>query len=161
MTDQDDLPFGAPLTPQTAWATPKCSRHTWGQNVLPGDALDLVRCRRCHHVQDAAKVRAGRNSRNRGGRHELSASRLYGGEKIGQRGGPADIVGRVFAVQVKTHQGPPPARLLALLAAMDVGAGGRVPVVLDRYLRPGQSPVDLFTIRGSDWIALHGKDGID
>ncbi len=135
----------------------KCP-HPKGAQVRTGDVLA---CGRCGHVFDQSKIRMGRNSGARGRRHELHAARLYGGTKVGPLGGPADVVGKMFAVQVKTHQGPPPARLLALLAAMDVGAGGRVPVVLDRYLRPGQTPIDLFTVRGHDWLTLHGTDGVE
>ena len=137
--------------PLTAPA-PKCRRHQW---TVP------TSCARCGKVQDAARVRAGRNSRTRGNRHELAASRIYGGRKVGPLGGPADIVGKVFAIQLKTHRTMPPKRLLDLFMAMDRGAGGRVPVVLDRYLRPGLPPIDLFVVRGPDWLSLHGRDGME
>lgn len=161
--DVDTLPFDYGDVPQRAGlATPKCARHRWDKNVLPADAPDLIRCSRCHHVQDPAKVKAGRTSRQRGGRHELHVARMYGGTKVGHHGGPADVfLGDLFAVQLKTHQGPPPVVLLRLLAALETGAGGRIPVVLHRYLQPGKPAVDLFTLRGSDWVSLHGKDGTE
>lgn len=134
---------------------PKCKRHRWT------DKTDPPSCSRCGHPKDEARVRAGRNNRTRGGRHELAVSRLYGGRKVGPLGGPVDNIGTMFAVQVKTHHSMPPKRLLDLFMAMDSGAGGRVTVVLDRYLRPGLPPIDLFTVRGPDWISLHGKDGIE
>lgn len=155
----DDLPFDyGDALPQTGWATPRCGRHRWGQNVLPGDPLELVRCVRCHKPQDAAKVKAGRTSRKRGGHHELALSRKYGGTKVGHHGGPADIIGRRFQLQSKTHQSTPPLRVRRLLEAMDGGAGGRIPVLVDRYLTPGHAAYDVFTIRGDDWLALNGLD---
>lgn len=148
-------PGAEPVTPANAGAPAprKCGRHRWTK------ALDPEACERCGQVRDLVAARRSRNNRHRGGRHELAVARAYGGTKVGPLGGPADVVGTLFAIQVKTHQGPPPARLLRLMAAMETGAGGRVPVVLDRYLVAGKPAVDLVTVRGGDWIALHGKDG--
>lgn len=154
----DDLPFGEPLTPQTAWATPRCKRHNWGQNVLPGDPLDLIRCRRCHHVQDAARVRAGRSARRLGGDQERRIERVYGPMKVGERGDAVDHIGTICKWQSKATRTAPPGWISGPIARMDGLYGDRLPVLILSFVRPGVPVEDYVLMRGSDWLALHGRD---
>lgn len=153
----DDLPFGEPLYPQTAWATPKCKRHQWGQNVLPGDAPDLIRCRRCHHVQNPEKVRQGRNNRKRGGRDELAVARLLGGTKVGHFGGPEDVRQGSFVIQVKRFATARfPVWMTNELAKLP-RADQRVPVLVIREAAgPGRRARAIAVVMLDDWKDLHG-----
>ena len=133
-------------------AVPKRHRHRWDPRTNP------IVCITCGHPQDPVLSARGRNNRRRGQRHELAASRRYGGENIGALKQASDLRQGMFKVQIKTHQGRPPSQLMALFAALDATADGRTPVVLHRYLQPGKRAVDLFVIRGDDWVALHGVE---
>lgn len=158
-----DLPFTTPgPDPTRPEREPrKCRRHEWVtvKEQVAHLTIAETSCTRCGHRRDAARSKAGRNNRARGNRAELAVARRYGGEKVGPLGGPEDVRGRMFRVQVKTHQAEPPARWKGIFAALDTQHDGRTPVLLLRYL-PGQGipAEDFFIVRGADWLALHGRD---
>jgi hypothetical protein len=147
----------------------KCRRHRWTRISLPaemgtfGQPLNFQPsgkevCFNCGRERDEALARRGKQSRNYGNRAELKVARAYGGEKIGHAGGPVDVRGAQFNVQVKTHRRPPPAEWRKAFAAMSASRE-RIPRLLLRFVMPGGVPPDdYFVIRGSDWLAWFGKD---
>lgn len=168
MTDADadailDASWPPPDAPDPIPSGRKC-RHPRDQRI-PGAVIEGTskragwRCDSCGHVSDATRGRRGKQSRNYGNRAELAVARTYGGTKIGHAGGPVDVRGTDWNTQVKTHRRKPPTEWVKAFGAMNANLE-RMPRLLLRFvLGPGQQPDDYFVVRGSDWLAWHGKDG--
>ncbi len=163
MTDLDALDR-ALAEQETAAATPtgaasRSHRHTWAPSWTHGAQGAYVCTRKgCGKVRDEVAARRGKNSRSYGNRAELSAARLYGGQKVGHAGGPVDIRGAEWHVQVKTHRRLPPAEWRKVFAALEASSD-RLPRLLLRFLPgPGLPPIDYFVIPGKAWLDWWGRD---
>ncbi len=164
----DDLPFDVAEQPvaRTVVGSPKrCRRHVWSYltsstsiaGVTDGDLEGLTRCSRCGRPKDEVLSRRGKQSRNYGNRAELDVARRYGGEKIGHAGGPVDVRGKEWNVQVKTHRRNPPTEWTVAFAKM-AASTDRLPRLLLRFVRPGNAPEDYFVVPAKAWLDWHGKD---
>jgi hypothetical protein len=160
MTTLDDLDLFAPTTADPV-PTPRKHRHDWEPRwvgIGTDEAHIVYRCRRCPAIRDEQLARRGKQSRNYGNRAELAVARRYGGEKIGHAGGPVDVRGKDFNVQVKTHRRLPPAEWRKAFGGMSANLE-RVPRLLLRFLPgPGLPPDDYIVIRGDDWLRWFGRD---
>ncbi len=163
---EDVLPFDVAEQPvaRTVVGSPKrCRRHVWtptnlGWNGVVGGLTDFTeRCRICGKPKDEALSRRGKQSRNYGNRAELDVARRYGGEKIGHAGGPVDVRGKDWNVQVKTHRRNPPLEWTTAFAKM-AASTDRLPRLLLRFVRPGNAPEDYFVVPAKAWLDWHGKD---
>lgn len=139
----------------------KCPRHQWMTTLVDygnGPNLNRVSCVRCGIIRDETRSRRGRQSRNYGNRAELSASRKYGGTKVGHVGGPVDVRGAEWNLQVKTHRRLPPLEWTKAFQAM-AGKGERLPRLLLRFVMgPGVPPADYMVIPGDVWLDWFGRD---
>lgn len=138
----------------------KCRKHpAWrNQGTMPDGVTPFDVCVRCGHVKNNTLVRRGRTSRNYGTRAELTASRKYGGMKVGAAGGPVDIRGKDWNVQMKTHRRLPPTEWRKAFQAMSA-SGERMPRLLLRFVMgSGVPPVDYMVIPGDVWLDWFGKD---
>lgn len=161
----DEMPFGSEagdpgvVIPSTRKCLhPRRDRRTLVSHPAEGVTVEEAVCGRCGQTIDPVRARRGKQSRNYGNRAELAVARTYGGEKIGHAGGPVDVRGVDFNVQVKTHRRLPPAEWRKAFQAMSA-SNERIPRLLLRFvLGGGLPPDDYFVIRGSDWLAWFGKD---
>lgn len=148
-----------PPTPVIEREPRKCRRHRWNPEVIRDGAF-IRACERCGKPYDETLVRRGRQSRNYGNRAELAVARKYGGTKVGHAGGPVDVRGAEFNVQVKTHRRLPPAEWRKAFGGMSASLE-RIPRLLLRFLPgPGLPPDDYFVIRADDWLRWYGKDEV-
>ena len=163
MSDLDALDL--PATPPTlSGATGrKCTRHRWVVELVhdASGAIGIIRgrrivCSRCGAVRDEARARRGRTSRDYGNRAELKIARAYGGQKIGQAGGPVDVRGAEWHTQVKTHRRLPPREWRDAFAKM-AASTDRLPRLILRYVFPG-GPEDFVVVPGKAWLDWYGKD---
>lgn len=157
MTDLDELPFHDPDWPPApaVEVEPQKCRHPRDRRYPTDTGWE---CRGCGHTVDRAVMRRGKQSRNYGNRAELEAARRYGGVKVGAAGGPVDIRGVDWNTQMKTHRRKPPAEWTKAFSGMAANRE-RMPRLLLRFvLGPGTPPDDYFVVRGSDWLAWHGRD---
>lgn len=164
MTTLDDYDLWPPVEPREAPETPRRHRHRWVHvgPLVPVDAetsrWTRTECEFCGVVRDEVKARRGKQSRNYGNRAELAVARKYGGVKVGHAGGPVDVRGAEFNVQVKTHRRLPPAEWRKAFGGMNANLE-RIPRLLLRFLPgPGLPPDDYFVIRGDDWLRWYGRD---
>ncbi len=137
----------------------KC-RHRWMQELIDEGGIHAtgrVVCVFCGKTRDESRSRRGRQSRNYGNRAELDVARRYGGQKIGHAGGPVDVRGAEWNVQVKTHRRNPPAEWTVAFAKM-AASTDRLPRLLLRFVRPGNAPEDYFVVPAKAWLDWHGKD---
>jgi hypothetical protein len=74
----------------------KCPRHAWSKDTIPSV------CLRCGKPYDAVAARRGRTNRSRGNAIERDMGRKLGLRRVGQYGGPDDLAGELFRVQVKS-----------------------------------------------------------
>jgi hypothetical protein len=158
--DFDELPFEYQEENPPTFAGPvterKCRRHQWRNVPYDGDYEDI--CRHCGKIRDLVLSRRGKQSRNYGNRAELAVARTYGGDKIGQAGGPVDVRGKDWNVQVKTHRRLPPAEWRKAFSAM-AASNERLPRLLLRFLPgPGLPPDDYFVVPAKAWLDFHGRD---
>jgi hypothetical protein len=154
LTDSDDFQpneFREPVEPR------KCVRHRWViENLGFGNQRSV--CFTCNKPKDETLSRRGKQSRNYGNRAELTAARKYGGDKIGAAGGPVDIRGKEWNVQMKTHRRLPPAEWRKAFQAMQASTG-RMPRLLLRFLPgPGLPPDDYMVVPGDVWLDYFGRD---
>lgn len=159
MTDYDDLPFsyGDTEPSLTVELTPRKHRHRWVRYDI-GNGHDGFECSRCGRVQDLALSRRGKSSRRLGHDQERRAERVYGWEKIGERGQMTDLRGRMFKVQQKASRRQAPALFRAVFPALDATRDQRIPAILLSFVKAGVGTEDYVVIRGRDWLDLHGRD---
>jgi len=160
MTDLDELLDKQPIAEPLTGAKGKvCTRHDWvkADGGYQGGTRTFVEfCRRCQKPKDLVRSKRGATSRSYGNRAELKVARKYGGEKVGQYGGPADVMGKDFQTQVKTHRRRPPTEWTTAINAMR--EGNRIPRLLVRFVQAGLPPDDWFVFRAEDFLAWFGKD---
>lgn len=135
----------------------KCRRHQWVPITLEGGGW-RTGCSRCPAIRDEAKARRGKSSRRLGHDGERRSEKRYGWRKVGEFGGITDLEGTLAIVQQKTSRRPAPTLWRTVLAALGGRSGGRVPLLLLSFVHQGIASDDYIVIRGSDWLALHGKD---
>ena len=161
----DDL-FAVPADPSRPERQPRpCRRHDWRYAVRTSVAADdlavtrteLTVCARCGRIRDAIASRKGRNNRSRGNAIEREVARQLGMRRVGQYGGPTDVQGELFGVQVKSG-GAYPERLHNWLKAVPVTSGQVALLVVTDAPGPGHKRRALVVLDLTDWIALHGEE---
>jgi hypothetical protein len=133
-------------------------KHRWQTIKDVGRDMTWAECIRCGIVRDPVRSRRGKSSRRLGHDQERRAERVYGWEKIGERGEKTDLRGRMFKVQQKASRRPPPALIRDTFAGLEATRDGRIPALLLSFIRPGVPTEDYILIRGADWLDLHGRD---
>jgi hypothetical protein len=157
VTDLDDLPLFTP-TPANPGTPPprRCKRHDWGVRVI--DHETVWACFRCDRVRDDVVTRRGKNNRARGNAIEREIGHRLGLRRVGQYGGPDDLAGDLFAVQVKSG-GSFSERYWAWLRAVPVTAGQTPLLVVTDAPGPGGRRRAVVVLTLDDWISLHGPTG--
>jgi len=138
-------------------------RHEWTR--IPVDdstgfasgALKDV-CRLCGLDANSTARGRGRSSSRLGKDQERRAERTYGWEKIGERGEGTDLRGRFAEVQMKSTRRAVPATWQESFRKLDATKEDRVPLLLLSFVRQGVPTQDFILLKGSDWLALHGRD---
>jgi hypothetical protein len=166
----DELPFSQPEADATRpERPPRRHRHQWvpgWQKSEPSyrwteerqwpDDVPRFGCRRCGLVRDDVRSRLGRTNRSRGNAIEREVGKLLGLRRVGQYGGPDDLSGDLFAVQVKSG-GSFPERLWTWLRAVPTNAGQTPLLVVTDAPGPGHRRRAVVVVALEDWIALHGE----
>jgi hypothetical protein len=164
----DELPFSQPEPDATRPERPPrvCRRHDWWRDPadirydvsgLEGTPVwGYEKCRRCGVLRDPEKARRGRTNRSRGNAIEREVGKLLGLRRVGQFGGPDDLSGELFAVQVKSG-GSFPERLWTWLRAVPTNAGQTPLLVVTDAPGPGHRRRAVVVVALEDWIALHGE----
>jgi len=153
MTTLDDLDlFDAPTGTQPE---PRpCRRHNWYPTP---DGSEV--CLRCTKVKDPATARRGKNNRSRGNAIEREVGKALGLRRVGQYGGPDDLSGELFAVQVKSG-GAFSERYWSWLRAVPTNAGQTPLLVVTDAPGAGHRRRALVVLELGEWIALHGPEGV-
>jgi len=148
--------YWPPVEPLDVIRAPKC-RHPKDLRIKREGGWECG-VEGCGHVATAARVRAGRQTRNYGNRAELSAARKYGGDKVGAAGGPVDIRGKDFNTQMKTHRRTPPREWTSVFTALEANRE-RIPRLLARFVMgSGVAPKDYFIFQAEDFLQWFGRD---
>lgn len=134
----------------------RCRRHDW-QPDLSGLRVFWA-CARCGKLRNAAATRRGRRNRARGNEYERDVAHRLGLRRVGQYGGPDDVRGEMWAVQVKSG-GAFPERLWGWLAAVPADASQVALVVVGDAPGSGRDRRELVILRLRDWLDLHGSAG--
>ena len=152
MVSLDDLDlFAAPSGPRAGAPAPrKClhPRRRWTE-----DEIEL--CLSCGKELDPAAARRGRNNRQRGNAIERDIAKLLGLRRVGQFGGPEDVSGDMFIVQVKSG-GAFSERFWSWLKALPQNAGQTPLLVVTDAPGPGHKRRAVVILDLDEWIALHG-----
>jgi len=139
----------------------KCRRHDWsGQLVDYGFESDGIRrmtkvCTRCGRRFDEVAAKRGRNNRARGNAIEREVAAKLGMRRVGQFGGPDDIAGELFRVQVKSG-GSFSERYWQWLRAVPATAGQTRLLVVTDAPGPGHRRRAIVVLDLDDWLELHG-----
>lgn len=148
-------------------------RHTYTLPPTPaemeaGDWLRHCPCGRREHPEATQKARS---SVRLGKDQERRIERVYGPEKVGERGDAVDLIGRDFKWQSKATRGVVPRYLVHLdrRDGIEPYWWARAPIESMAVLRPELSPLlirsfvhvgmpvkDYVVVRSRDWSALHG-----
>lgn len=118
------------------------------------------KCLLCGHITDPVKARRGRNNRNRGNSIERELGKRLGLRRVGQFGGPEDLMNDLFSAQVKSG-GAFPERLWGWLKQVPTKAGQTALLVVADAPGPGRRRRGVVVIDIDDWQALHGRDADD
>jgi hypothetical protein len=109
-------------------------------------------------VIDPARSRRGRSNRRRGHDFERTLAAELAGRRVGQYGGPADVLTPLFAVQAKVG-GCFSERYWRWLSAMS-RSGGRVPLlIVGDAPGPGRRRRTVVVMELGDFRDLHGEVG--
>lgn len=142
-----------PMTPPNPAAPePRSCSHPRGDRRLFEGG---IACGRCGRELDETRIRRGRTSRNRGNAIEREVGHRMGLTRVGQYGGPDDLSGDLFRVQVKSG-GAFPERLWAWLRGVPANAGQTRLLVVTDAPGPGRRRRAVVVVDLDDWIALHG-----
>ena len=148
----DDLPFDYDDVPPANLAAPapkKCKRHLW----VGYDGV--FRCDRCGRPHDPVATKRGKNNRSRGNAIERSIGHTLGLKRVGQYGGPDDLSGELFSVQVKSG-GAFSERFWSWLKAVPANAGQTPLLVVTDAPGPGHRRRAVVVLELDEWVALHG-----
>lgn len=142
-----------PLTPANPAApAPRACLHPRAmRRIFDGG----IACGRCGKELDESRIRRGRTSRNRGNSIEREIGHRLGLNRVGQFGGPDDLSGELFRVQVKSG-GAFPERLWAWLRGVPATAQQTRLLVVTDAPGPGKRRRAVVVLDIDDWIALHG-----
>lgn len=141
-----------PLTAANPAATPRKCRHP---KPVRTHHEGTWRCMGCGHIASADRIRGGRRNRNRGNAIEREIGHKLGLRRVGQYGGPDDLSGDLFAVQVKSGV-VFPERLWYWLRAVPSEASQTPLLVVTDAPGPGRPRRSIVILTLEDWIALHG-----
>jgi len=162
MVDLAELPFDQGTDPPAIPTKPRPHRHVWVRWMIDEDGVKTFRIVCEAHavpvVRDEAKARRGKSSRRLGHDGERRSEKRYGWRKVGEFGGITDLEGTMAIVQQKTSRRAAPSAWLGIFGALAARAGGRIPLILLSFVKNGMPTEDFVLIRGSDWLALHGRD---
>jgi hypothetical protein len=114
-------------------------------------------CGLCGKVLSPILARRGRNNRQRGNAIEREVGKRLGLKRVGQYGGPDDLTGDLFAVQVKSGLAFPE-RLWAWLRAVPTRAGQTALLVVTDAPGPGKRRRAVVVLDLDEWTALHGPE---
>ena len=152
----DDLPFDYPSPATVNVTTRRCRRHVWTVDGLTETTfLGAPICQRCGREKDPVITRRGKNNRARGNAIEREIGHRLGLRRVGQYGGPDDLAGEMFAVQVKSG-GSFSERYWAWLKALPVTASQTPLLVVTDAPGPGRKRRAVVVLDIEDWISLHG-----
>jgi hypothetical protein len=157
MTDLDDLPFDYPSEANPAAPKPKCRAHLWINLVAADGCIVKTSCQRCGRERNEDATRRGRNNRSRGNSIEREIGKRLGLRRVGQFGGPEDLMNDLFAAQVKSG-GAFSERLWGWLKQVPVKAGQTALLVVADAPGPGRRRRGVVIVDIDDWEALHGRD---
>lgn len=162
MTDLDDYWPPAPVDDMAIERKPRFHRHLWieWRDAQTRELIE-VKCKGCGNVRDEQKARRGKSSRRLGHDGERRSEKRYGWRKVGEFGGITDLEGTLAVVQQKTSRRAAPPKWRGIFDALGRRSGGRVPLLLLSFVHQGIASDDYVVMRGSDWLALHGKDEPD
>jgi hypothetical protein len=162
-----DLRFDYPSQPTPTGAKPKrCGRHDWTVRIVtvePGLLAGIYGewvCSRCGKTKDEQAAQRGKNNLSRGNAIEREIGHRLGLRRVGQYGGPDDLSGDLFAVQVKSG-GSFSERYWSWLRAVPANAGQTPLLVVTDAPGPGHRRRAMVVLTLADWIALHGPEGSD
>lgn len=133
-----------------------CSHPRRDRRIFEGG----IACGRCGREITAEASRRGRTSRRRGNDIERSVARQLGLERVGQYGGPDDVRGEMFVVQVKSGAAFPE-RFWRWLTALPTNAGQTPLLVITDAPGPGHKRRAIVVLDIDAWIALHGPSGME
>ena len=109
---------------------------------------------------DPTRSRRGRSNRRRGNDFERALAAELAGRRVGQYGGPADVVTPLFAVQAKVG-GSFSERYWRWLAALP-RTGGRIPIlIVGDAPGPGFRRRAVVVMELGDFRDLHGELATD
>ncbi len=144
-------------------------------SLVPGRHQHTWTVCTCGAQRDMEAPRRGRSARRLGGDTERRLAARYGAKKVGQFGDPIDLLGRIFAWQAKATRDampgwlaavdqpvwhtPAPAIVVQSVAAMEPILAGRIPLVVQSFVRQGVPTEDRIWVRATDWRDLHGWTG--
>lgn len=116
-------------------------------------------CGRCGKAIAAEASRRGRTSRSRGNAIEREVGKRLGLRRVGQYGGPDDLAGEMFAVQVKSG-GSFPEKFWRWIKAVPSNASQTPLLVVTDAPGPGYRRRAVVVLDLDDWISLHGPSGV-
>lgn len=152
----DDLPFDyEPIKANPASAARKCRHPRDQRRIHPPTGNDL--CGRCGVELDPLVQRRGRNNRSRGNAIERELGKRLGLRRVGQFGGPEDLMNDLFSAQVKSG-GAFPERLWSWLKQVPTKAGQTALLIVADAPGPGRRRRGLVILDIDDWEPLHGRD---
>jgi hypothetical protein len=157
-------------------ADDKCYRHDWvkycdcrdfdptierncccvGGNVCWDRPIYL--CSRCPARRDESRKRRNKNNRARGATFERTVAKALGGRRTGPLGGRDDVVGETVAVQTKKTINFSVRQARLYLDDLSRTYPTRTALVV--HAEPGRDREAVVILRLSDWLALHGPDGL-
>lgn len=131
-----------------------CKHPKWLRGTVDG----VESCTSCGHSFDPVNQRRGRTSLRAGKDAERAIAKAYGGRRVGQYGGPDDvIVGDLFAVQSKASPSWFSERYWLELEKLP-RTGGRIPtLVVSDKPGPGHRTRRLVIRTLDDDVSLHGE----
>ena len=151
----DDLPFTYDSPATVNVTTRRCRRHDWALVHRFEMEPIVTECARCGRRRDDITARRGKNNRARGNAIEREIGHRIGLRRVGMYGGPDDLSGEMFAVQVKSG-GSFSERYWAWLKALPVTASQTPLLVVTDAPGPGRKRRAVVVLDIEDWIALHG-----
>jgi hypothetical protein len=147
-----------PLTSANPAAKPRlCRRHDWRVADGGGEFPVVWQCSRCNVLRDPVRALRGKRSRNRGNSIEREVGTRMGLRRVGMYGGPEDLSGDLFRVQVKSGVAFPE-RLWRWLRGVPATAGQTRLLVITDAPGPGYRRRSLVVLELDDWVALHGPE---
>ena len=151
----DDLRFTYPSAPTVNVTTRRCRRHDWA--LLWLDNEHVWACTRCNRLRDETVTRRGKNNKKRGEAIEREIGHRLGLRRVGMYGGPDDLSGDMFAVQVKSG-GSFSERYWRWLSGIPRHAGQVGVLIVTETPGRGHKARSIVVVDYDDWRDLHGEE---